>query len=121
MRKLTPKEAIRVYCVQCLGMKQRNADQVRDCEGDYIKCSFFPYRLGKRPPVKVFRKYCLQDCMNGYREIVTICTTEDCECYPYRMGTNPARTGLGASTEIMRKVREQGKKSLKPAITYQRV
>lgn len=93
IQKLMPKEAIRAYCMQCLGMKQLNTDQVKDCQGDQVKCSFFPYRLGKRPPVKVFRKFCLQDCMNGYRGLVADCTTKDCPNHPYRMGTNPALIG----------------------------
>ena len=93
MKKLTPKEAIRAYCAQCLGLNQFNTDQVRDCQGDHVKCSFFPYRLGKRPPVKVFRKYCLQDCMNGYRDLVGDCMTEDCPNHPYRRGRNPALVG----------------------------
>ena len=93
MSKLTPKESIRAYCTQCLGMNQLNTEQVRDCQGDHVKCSFFPYRLGKRPPVKIFRRYCLQDCMNGYREFVSDCTAEGCPNHPYRMGTNPALIG----------------------------
>lgn len=110
MSKLTPKESTRAFCTQCLGMKQLNTDQVRDCEGDHLKCSFFPYRLGKRPSVKIHRKYCITDCMNGYKELVTNCTTVDCPNYLYRFGSNPARKGLGASKEILRKARESRNK-----------
>lgn len=96
MQKLTPKEAVRAFCTQCLGMKQFNTEAVRDCEGDSVKCLFFPHRLGKRPPVKIFRKFCLKDCMNGYRDLVATCTTEGCPNYPYRFGTNPSLLGRSA-------------------------
>jgi len=96
IEKLTPAGAVRSYCTQCLGMKQFNLVQVRDCEGDQIKCPFFPYRLGKRPPPKVFRLFCI-DCMGGYRDSVTDCPTVNCECYPYRFGTNPARRGISGT------------------------
>jgi hypothetical protein len=109
IEKLTPQQAVKAYCQQCLRMKQFNADQVRDCQGDHIKCPFFPYRLGKRPPVKVFRAFCI-DCMGGYRETVIDCPSVKCECYPYRMGKNEARKGLGASKEAMGKARESIKK-----------
>ena len=101
--KLTPKEAIRAVCMNCLGMKQLNTDQARDCEGDHVKCSFFPYRMGKRPPVKVFRQYCLNDCMNGYRNLVAGCTTEDCANHPYRFGKNPALEGQVRGASLIRK------------------
>ena len=107
MQKLTPMESIRAYCTQCLGMKQFNTDQVKDCQGDQSlggPCVFFPYRMGKRPPVKVFRKFCLE-CMDGSAEGVRECPTEDCPCHPYRFGTNPAKRGQGASAEQMKKVR----------------
>ena len=55
IEKLTPKESIRAYCRQCLGMKQFNTDEDRECQGDTIKCPLFAYRLGKRP--KVFRAF----------------------------------------------------------------
>jgi len=75
IEKLTPAGAVRAYCQDCLGMKQFNTDLVRDCQGDLDPngpCAFFPYRLGKRPSVKVFRKFCL-DCMIGDREAVACC------------------------------------------------
>jgi len=99
--KLAPKDAIRSYCTQCLGLKQFNAEQVKDCEGDQAlngPCAFYPYRLGNRPTVKVFRAFCL-DCMCGYSESVKECTVENCECYPYRQGKNPALTGKRKASE----------------------
>lgn len=129
MNKLPPREAIRAYCTQCLGLNQFNTEQVRDCHGDHVKCSFFPYRLGKRPPIKVFRKYCLQDCMNGYREFVADCTTEDCPNHPYRMGTNPAlvgkrkasKEGMAALKIYREKHRDDTKDDLKSIFSHQGV
>lgn len=57
-------------------------------------CPFHPYRNGKRPPIKVIRSFCLE-CMGGSSKFVSECSTKDCFLYPYRMGTNPSRTGIG--------------------------
>ena len=98
MQKLTPKEAVRAFCMECLGMEQFNTEKVRNCEGDKKMnggCLFFPYRLGKRPPVKVFRKFCVKDCMNGNRDLIATCMIENCPNYLYRMGKNPFRSGIG--------------------------
>lgn len=106
--KLPPGAAIRAYCTQCLGLKQFNKDQVIDCQGDQAvnsPCPIFPYRLGARPTVKVFRAFCL-DCMCGDSKAVRECTVEDCHCHPYRFGKNPARRGQGASAEQMEIARE---------------
>lgn len=112
--KLTPKEAVRAVCINCLGMKQFNTEQVRDCEGNHINCSFFPYRMGERPPVKVFRKYCLYDCMNGHCDSVTKCTTIDCAAHAYRFGKNPSRQGLGNAKNLRNSAREWGETDQEP-------
>jgi len=106
---MTPKETVRACCTNCLGMKQHNADEVKDCQGEKASagpCPFFPYRMGKRIPVKVFRAFCLQ-CMGGNRELVRECETVSCPAYPYRFGKNPAKRGQGASAETMKRAREQ--------------
>jgi len=93
--KLPPCDAVRAYCTQCQGMKQFNAAAVRECEGDKAlngPCPLFHYRLGKRPPVKLFRKFCL-DCTQGSVDYVADCPAESCPCYPYRFGKNPALVG----------------------------
>jgi len=107
IQKLTPKEAVRAYCTQCLGMKQFNTDHVRDCQGDHVKCPFFPYRLGKRPPVKVFRAFCI-DCMGGYRDSVIDCPAPTCPAYPYRLGTNPALKGQVRGASLIKKRAKEG-------------
>jgi len=93
MKKLTPTETVKAYCTHCLGLKRFNADVIRNCEGDTINCPYFSYRLGKRISVKTFRKYCLNICMNGTRELVSTCTIEDCPNFNYRFGINPSLVG----------------------------
>ena len=45
-------------------------------------------------PVKAMRAKCL-DCMCGQATEVRLCPITDCSLYPYRMGHNPKRAGLG--------------------------
>ena len=45
-------------------------------------------------PLKSIRAKCL-DCMCGQMQEVRLCPSEDCPLYPYRMGHNPARAGVG--------------------------
>jgi len=97
-RKMTPGRAIRAFCVSCCG---GIAVEVKSCNGDgtdpaFDACLFHPYRMGKgRPSVKTIRKFCLE-CMGNSPSHVRECDTTDCNCYPYRMGKNPARAGMGS-------------------------
>lgn len=109
--KLTPLETVRASCTHCLGLAQFNTEAVRNCQGDQSvngPCPFFPYRMGKRISIRVFRAFCLQ-CMGGSPNLVRECETVSCPVYPYRMGKNPAKRGQGASVEILKKAREQRK------------
>jgi len=80
---------------------------VKACDADnpeYHVCPFHPYRFGKgRPSVKTIRKFCLQ-CMGNSSQMVAECETEDCLCYPYRLGKNPERKGIGRTAEEMKAV-----------------
>lgn len=92
---MTPKQTIKTYCVHCLGLPRFDTKVVSDCEGDQAAngaCPFFPYRMGKRPPVKIFRAYCLY-CQGGSREAVASCPVESCPVHPYRFGKNPKLIG----------------------------
>jgi hypothetical protein len=94
---MTPTKAIKEKCTDCLGLNQYNEEAVRDCQGNTClsgPCPLFPYRLGKRVPVKVIRAFCLE-CMNGHQSLVTDCPSKSCPLYQYRMGRNPSRTGIG--------------------------
>ena len=96
--KHTPKEAVRAMCIDCLGLMQFNSMKIMDCQGDTAQnraCPLFPYRMGKRVSVKLFRKYCLY-CTGNSREYIENCQTKTCALYPYRFGKNPAMFGRPA-------------------------
>ncbi len=62
-------------------------------------------------PLKSIRLKCL-DCSCYNRSEIQLCPIEDCPLYPYRMGHNPNRTGIGgnlrpAKTEIAKKTSAQ--------------
>lgn len=103
---MTPGEAIRKFCVECVG----SALEVHNCGGDKCLnggcdskgvCWFFRFRLGKsRPSVKTIRKMCLW-CMGESDQMVKECSGDSdkagvhCELWFYRLGKNPARLGKG--------------------------
>jgi len=88
-RYLTPGQAIREHCIDCVG----SVSTVNDCQGDELldgPCTLFPYRMGVgRPSVKLIRKFCLY-CMGGSRKLVKQCSNPKCPFLHYRMGKNPA-------------------------------
>ena len=47
-------------------------------------------------PLKAIRAKCL-DCCCGQVAEVKLCPAEDCPIWPYRMGHNPNRKGIGGS------------------------
>ena len=49
-------------------------------------------------PLKAIRAKCL-DCMADQPAEVRLCPCEDCPLYPYRMGHNPNRKGIGGKFE----------------------
>jgi len=61
-------------------------------------------------PVKAIRAKCLDCCCNQVKE-VRLCPVEKCPLYPYRMGKNPARSGLGMGQQ-----RIEEKSSVEPTI-----
>jgi len=50
--------------------------------------------MPKMTPLKAIRKKCL-DCSGYSKKEVRECPIIDCPLYPYRMGKNPARKGMG--------------------------
>lgn len=86
---MTPGEAMRKHCVECVGSPQ----EVRFCKGDKLldgtKCWFFRHRLKEgKPSVKLIRKFCLH-CMGGSSDTVKKCPSANCFLYPFRIGKNP--------------------------------
>ena len=98
---MTPGEAIRAFCIACVG---GSIYETRNCGGDKCLnggcdengvCWLYPYRLGKgRPSVKLIRKTCLW-CQGDQQTFVKECPTVSCPLHPYRMGHNPSRAGIG--------------------------
>ena len=109
-KRLTPNQAVRAFYTECLGLPQCNRSDIENCKGDTCVngCALFPYRLGKRIPVRVFRKFCAE-CMNGQSGLIPECPATKCKIYEYRMGENPAKKGQGASAEILQVASEQRK------------
>lgn len=108
MAKLTPSGAAKAQCRECLSLDRFNREEIENCKGDTCHagpCPLFPYRLGKRPPVKVFRAFCLQ-CMGGSAPLVRECETVICPAHPYRLGRNPARAGMGNPNASFERVAE---------------
>lgn len=49
-------------------------------------------------PLKAIRAKCLDCCCNVQQE-VRLCEIESCPLWPYRMGHNPNRRGIGGKFE----------------------
>jgi len=98
----TPKETLHNWCHYCI--QDRRDSEVENCGGHLVyatgqPCPFFPYRMGKRPPMKVFRQFCLE-CMGGSSTLVRECENEYCPMLPY--------WGKGAGKERMDAIRSPG-------------
>lgn len=55
----------------------------------------------KMTPLKAIRVKCI-DCCCGNTVEVKLCPVRDCALYPYRMGHNPKRKGLGNAGNFKR-------------------
>jgi hypothetical protein len=54
-------------------------------------------------PIKAHRKRCLK-CVGGSYKAVRDCPETDCESYPYRLGKNPHRRGVGGNPLLKGKI-----------------
>lgn len=89
---MKPIEAMRSTCRNCLACGACSEELLKNCEGDRIQCSFYPYRFNKNIHPYIIRKYCINNCMgkeNEYIEAVLNCITKDCGNYEFRMGIIP--------------------------------
>lgn len=94
----TPLEAIRLFCVECMGGSFQGVSECND-----RACPFHDYRHGKSlmagllAPVRACRKYCLEYCLpEGGPDGVKDCGGDTallgpCPVFPFRMGKNPNR------------------------------
>ncbi len=55
----------------------------------------------KVTPVKAIRFKCL-DCSGGQPSEVRSCNISECPLFPYRLGKNPNRRGIGGKFTILR-------------------
>lgn len=56
-------------------------------------------------PMKAIRAKCL-DCTINQPQEVRLCPCEDCPLYPYRMGHNPNRKGIGGTKQNVQETEE---------------
>ena len=103
-KRLTPNQTVRAFCTECLGLPQCNRSEIENCKGDTCVngCALFPYRLGKRIAVKVFRKLCTE-CMNGQLALIAGCPATKCKIYQYRFGKSPAHQKIIRKTPCGRR------------------
>jgi len=45
-------------------------------------------------PLRAIREKCI-DCSGGSTKEVKLCVIPDCPLYPFRLGKNPSRVGIG--------------------------
>jgi len=50
-------------------------------------------------PIQAHRKRCLE-CVGGSYRAVRECSQTECESYPYRLGKNPRRAGVGGNPTL---------------------
>jgi hypothetical protein len=98
----SPIKAIHQYCVvTCCAGQPKPVEQcpVEEITDPDFPCSLHPFRLGKYPqpkksPLKAIKIKCM-DCSAGERKRVKNCQKLDCPLFPFRLGHNPARKGIG--------------------------
>ena len=119
---LRPTKAIRKYCLWCM---MGSAKEVHLCQS--YTCPLHIFRLGKRcepnpiislieslsdklklidyslTSVKAIRHRCL-DCSVYSPKEVRNCKHLDCSIYPYRLGKNPNRKGIGGNMNLNSKI-----------------
>ncbi len=54
-------------------------------------------------PLKSIRKHCLE-CSSGSSNEVKYCIITDCPLYPFRLGKNPKRQGIGNHKAVIKKI-----------------
>ena len=97
---ITPVKAIRLRCLECMNGQPK---EVSLCSGG---CALSPFRFGTRGEkgsvVKKIREHCL-GCSES-ASTVRKCPFEDCPLFPYRMGHNPSRKGMGNIKTLRKKL-----------------
>ncbi len=68
------------------------------------------------PPLKAIRAKCLDCSVYQYKEISN-CNIADCSLYPYRMGRNPNRRGVGNPLVFAKKTAVESVNLLSASVT----
>lgn len=55
-------------------------------------------------PMKAIRAKCLDCCCDSAKE-VKLCVSKDCALWPFRLGKNPNRKGVGGNVENLKNAR----------------
>ena len=61
------------------------------------------HQMIRLTPIKAIRKHCIECCGGSHKE-VRECNRVDCHLYPYRMGINPRRKGIGENPTFKEKI-----------------
>lgn len=92
-----PLKAIRRKCLDCMN---DSSPEVSLCTSGDV-CTLYPYRFGRGPevrpelsPLKAIREKCAE-CSAGDKAERRRCEFTECSLWPYRMGHNPKRAGMG--------------------------
>jgi hypothetical protein len=142
---MQPLKAIRRHCLWCCN---GSANEVALCPAR--ACPLWTMRFGKRPDpaehagdvtklypledplslgefategmptLAAMRRRCL-DCSGGLPSEVRSCTHTTCDLWPFRLGRNPNRAGIGRSAEALASARQGiGKPLLKSRLRGER-
>lgn len=129
----SPLTAVRRHCLECCN---GSANEVALCSAR--SCSLHAMRFDRRPDpaehandptplypleapltlgefaaqgmstLKAIRRRCL-DCSGGATTAVRDCACAGCDLWPFRLGKNPNRAGLGNSGNLSRKMPTHGR------------
>lgn len=94
-----PLMAARLFCFWCSNFQIAEIQQC-PCDGRISRlCPLYHLRMGKKikgtSTISKLMEKC-RDCGEGSLMNVRNCEFPECPIYPYRIGKNPARQGIGA-------------------------
>ncbi len=99
-RHPSPLKAIRLHCLWCCFNQPK---EIRLCGAS--SCPSQPLRMGKRVagirPLTVIKEHC-KEC-GGWEEPPKRCEVTDCALFPFRLGKNPNRAGMGGNPANLRR------------------
>lgn len=102
----TPLQAVRHFCLDCCC---ESSKEVELCPAS--TCPIWPFRFGTYPadhqgtksvlrPIKEKCADCMPEALEPGTRAVVDCPKKVCSLWPYRLGTNPKRKGLGGTPPL---------------------